>query len=48
VLLVSKASYSSSMAWHQDGSARAVQTEVGTKERDDDEVADTVSLSAGS
>jgi hypothetical protein len=46
--LVIKATYSSSMVRRQDGSARVVQTEVSTDESDDDEVADRVSLSAGS
>jgi hypothetical protein len=44
VLLVIKASYSSSMAQCQDGSARATRTEVDTEESSDDEVADSVSL----
>jgi hypothetical protein len=46
VLLVIKASYSSSMARHQDRLARATWTKVGTRESGDDEVADNVSLSA--
>jgi hypothetical protein len=45
VLLVIKASYSSSMAQRQDGLVRAAQTEVGTRESGDDEVTDNVSLS---
>jgi hypothetical protein len=47
-LLVIKASYSSSMARCQDGSTRAAWTEVGTGEDSDDEVGDSVSLSASS
>jgi hypothetical protein len=46
--LVIKASYYSSIAQHQDWSVRAVWTEVGTGESGDNEVADNVSLSAGS
>jgi hypothetical protein len=45
---VIKASYSSSMARRQDGSMRAAWTEVGTGEGSDDEVGDSVSLSASS
>jgi hypothetical protein len=48
VLLLIKLSYSSSLGWRQDGSARVARTEVGTGENGDDEVADNVSLSAGS
>jgi hypothetical protein len=48
VVLVIKASYSSSTARHQDGSVRATQMKVGTGESGDDEVADSVSLSASS
>jgi Flp pilus assembly protein TadD len=48
VLLVIKASYSSSMAQRQDGSARAAWMKVSTRESGDDEVADNVSLSVGS
>jgi hypothetical protein len=44
VLLWIKASYSSSMAQRQDGSMWAAQTEVGTGESSDDEVADSVSF----
>ncbi len=47
MLLVIKASYSSSMARCQDRSARAVRMEVGTEESGDDEVADNVRLSVG-
>jgi hypothetical protein len=47
VLLVIRASYSSSMAWRQDGSVRAARTEVGTGERVDYEVDDSESLSVG-
>jgi hypothetical protein len=46
--LVIKASYSSSMARLQDGSVRASWTDVDTGERGDNEVADNMSLSAGS
>jgi hypothetical protein len=45
ILLVIKASYSSSMARRQDGSVRVGQMEVDTGESGDDEVADSVSLS---
>jgi hypothetical protein len=48
VLLVIKASHFSSMAWHQDRSARAARMEVGTGESGDDEVANNVSLLGGS
>jgi hypothetical protein len=44
VLLVIKASYSSSMAQCQDVSARAARREVDTEESSDDMVADSVSL----
>jgi hypothetical protein len=47
VLLAIKLAYSSTMAWCQDRSARAVRMEGGIGESDDDEVADKVSLSAG-
>jgi hypothetical protein len=47
VLLVIRASYSSSMARRQGGLVRATRTEVGTRERVYDEVADSERLSAG-
>jgi hypothetical protein len=48
MLLAIKASYSSSMARRQDGLVTAARTEVGTKESDDNEVANNVSLLVGS
>jgi hypothetical protein len=48
VLLAIKATNSSSMAWCQFGSTRAAQTEEGTGDKVDPEVADRVSLLTGS
>jgi hypothetical protein len=48
VLLVIKASYFFSMARRRNESVRVAWMEVGTGESGDDEVADNMSLSAGS
>jgi hypothetical protein len=48
VLLVIKATNSSSMVWRKFGSMRAAQTEEGTNDKVDAKVADKVSLSVGS
>jgi hypothetical protein len=48
VLLVIKAAYSSFITRRQDGSVRVAWTKVGTRDSDDDEVANSVTLSIGS